>query len=88
MRRLTALYGVETLDGFGQFTRAELAALAQFEAVGAAFISHHHLDLANPAVAALAARGVPVLCWTIRSADHEAAARRVAANITFEGYTP
>lgn len=27
VRRLTALYGVETLDGFGQFTRAELAAL-------------------------------------------------------------
>lgn len=68
--------------------RAELAALAQFDAVGASFISHHHLDLANPAVAALAARGVPVLCWTIRSADHEAAARRVAANITFEGYAP
>lgn len=27
VRRLTALYGVETLDGFGQFARAELAAL-------------------------------------------------------------
>ena len=45
-------------------------------------------DHLRSAVAALAARGVPVLCWTIRSADHEAAARRVAANITFEGYAP
>jgi hypothetical protein len=39
-------------------------------------------------VAELKARGVPVLCWTIRSPAEEAAARRVADNITFEGYLP
>ena len=36
----------------------------------------------------LAARGVPVLCWTIRSPADEAEARRLARNITFEGYLP
>jgi glycerophosphoryl diester phosphodiesterase len=67
---------------------AELANLADFERTGAAFISHDHRDLANPAVARLRARGVPILCWTVRSPEHEAAARKVADNITFEGYLP
>ncbi|HRO15005.1 MAG TPA: glycerophosphodiester phosphodiesterase family protein [Paracoccus sp. (in: a-proteobacteria)] len=66
--------------------RAELARLADFDRVGAMFVSHYHLDLGNPAVAALKARGAPVLAWTIRSPRQEAAARRVADNITFEGY--
>jgi glycerophosphoryl diester phosphodiesterase len=34
------------------------------------------------------ARGLPVLTWTIRSEAEEAAARRVAHNITFERYRP
>jgi hypothetical protein len=29
---------------------------------------------------------VPVLCWTIKSPEAEAEARKVADNITFEGY--
>jgi glycerophosphoryl diester phosphodiesterase len=65
---------------------AELANLEDFERTGAAFISHDHRDLANPAVTRLRARGVPILCWTVRSPAEEAAARKVAANITFEGY--
>ena len=68
--------------------RARLARLADFDGAGACFVSHHHLDLDNPALAALRARGVPVLCWTIRSAEEERAARRGAANITYEGYAP
>jgi len=67
---------------------AELANLEDFERTGAAFISHDHRDLANPAVTRLRARGVPILCWTVRSAAEEAAARRGADNITFEGYRP
>ena len=39
-------------------------------------------------VAALKARGVPILCWTVRSAEQEAQARQTADTITFEGYTP
>lgn len=68
--------------------RAHLAAIADFDAVGASFISHDRNDLANPAVAALKARGVPVLCWTIRSPAQEAETRSVADNITFEQYRP
>jgi glycerophosphoryl diester phosphodiesterase len=66
--------------------RAHLAAIADFDRVGASFISHHALDLTSPRVAALKAQGVPVLCWTIRSPEAETKAREVADNITFEGY--
>lgn len=66
--------------------RTWLAAIADFDGVGAAFISHDHRALGMPRVAELKARGVPVLCWTIRSPAEEAAARRIADQITFEGY--
>lgn len=66
--------------------RAELAAIGDFERVGASFISHDRRDLGNPRVAELKARGVPVLCWTVRSAEQESQAREIADNITFEGY--
>lgn len=69
-------------------TRRHLAAIADFDRSGACFISHGIHDLASPAVARLKARGVPVLCWTVRSALQEAEARRIADNITFEGYLP
>ncbi len=68
--------------------RAELAALADFEPLGCAFVSHDKADLDNPALARVKAAGAPVLTWTIRSAADETAARRVADNITFEGYVP
>jgi glycerophosphoryl diester phosphodiesterase len=67
---------------------AELAALLDAERVGAAFVSHDRRDLDNPALARLKAEGLPILTWTVRSAAEEAAARRVADNITFEGYRP
>lgn len=53
---------------------------------GASFISHEARDLARPRVADLAAEGLAILCWTIRSPEQEAEARRIAQNITFEGY--
>lgn len=68
--------------------RAHLADLRDLDRVGAAFISHDKGDLANPAVARAKAAGLPVLCWTVRSAEQEAAARQVADNITYEDYTP
>jgi glycerophosphoryl diester phosphodiesterase len=70
------------------YRRAELANLVDVERVGAAFVSHDHRDLGNPAIARLAAAGLPILCWTIRSPAEERAARRIARNITFEGYRP
>lgn len=68
--------------------RAHLAALADFDPLGCGFVSHDRSDLANPAVVALKDRGVPILTWTIRSAAAEAVARRIADNVTFEGYRP
>lgn len=66
--------------------RARLAAIADYDAVGASFVSHHWRDLARPRVAELKAAGAAILCWTIRAPAEEAQARRVAQNITFEGY--
>lgn len=63
-----------------------LREIPDFERVGAAFVSHQAGDLDRPRVRALHSDGVPVLCWTIRSVEAEAEARRLADNITFEGY--
>jgi glycerophosphoryl diester phosphodiesterase len=70
------------------YRRAELAALGDAERVGAAFVSHDKADLTNPAVLRLKAAGLPILTWTVRSPEEEAAARRVADNVTFERYAP
>lgn len=67
---------------------AALADYEEFESSGSSFISHDRKSLDAPAVARLKAKGVPVLTWTVRSPAEEAAARRIADNITFEGYTP
>lgn len=66
--------------------RAKLRDIPDFDATGASFISHDATDLGSARVAELKSRGFPVLCWTIRSAGDEARARRVADNVTFEGY--
>lgn len=63
-----------------------LRAIPDYDAVGACFISHEWTDLDRPRVAELKARGAAVLCWTIKSPADEATARRIADNITFEGY--
>jgi glycerophosphoryl diester phosphodiesterase len=69
-------------------TRRHLADIADFDRSGASFISHDKRDLDNPRVDALKSAGVPILCWTIRSPEQETASRRIADNITFEGYDP
>ena len=66
--------------------RENLRGIPDFEAVGACFISHQAVDLPNDRVRQLRAQGVPVLCWTVQSAQAEAAARKYADNVTFEGY--
>ena len=67
---------------------AELVSIPDFSHTGASFISHQASDLARAPVAALKARGVPILCWTIRSPREEEDARHIADNVTFEGYLP
>lgn len=69
-------------------TRQRLREIPDFARVCAAFISHDARDLTRPRVQALRARGVPVLCWTVRTPQDEARARKWADNITFEGYLP
>lgn len=66
--------------------RDHLRAIPDYDRVGASFVSHEAADLAAPRLAALRAQGAAVLCWTIRSPEAEAEARKRAQNITFEGY--
>lgn len=67
-------------------TRLHLAEIAGYDMSGASFISHDRTELTNPRVDALKSQGVPILCWTVRTPEQEAEARRIADNITFEGY--
>ncbi len=67
-------------------TRIRLRDIPDYDAAKASFISHQVDDLANPRVAELKAGGAVILCWTVRSAKQEAKARKLADNITFEGY--
>jgi glycerophosphoryl diester phosphodiesterase len=62
--------------------------IPDFGRTGAAFVSHEWVDLPRPRVADLKAAGAAILCWTIRSPADEAQARRIAHNVTFEGYLP
>ena len=67
---------------------AALARLEAMEAVGASFASYRWSDLPTPETAALRARGVPVLCWTVRAPAEAAAVAPHADAITFEGFRP
>lgn len=68
--------------------RKELAQIPDFDSVEAIFISHDSRALHGAPVAALKAKGTPVLTWTIKSQAEADAALEVADQITFEGYTP
>ena len=63
-----------------------LRPIPDYDRTAASFISHEHTDLSSPRVAELAALGAAILCWTIKSPEAEAAARRIAQNVTFEQY--
>jgi len=63
-----------------------LREIPDFDRVGACFISHEAPDLGRLRVADIKASGAAILCWTIKSAEQEAEARKVADNVTFEGY--
>lgn len=67
---------------------AELANLSDAERVGASFVAHDCRDLDNPAVARLKGAGLPILAWTVRSAEAERTARKLADNVIFEYYRP
>lgn len=69
-------------------TRKRLRSIPDFDDVGASFISHSIKSLGNKRIIELRQRGVPVLCWTVKTAESEAKVRKNADNITFEGYLP
>lgn len=68
--------------------RDALRGIPDFDRLGACFVSHDHRTLDTAPVARLRAQKVPILTWTIRNTSQEIAARRIADNITFEGYLP
>lgn len=84
----TCAFGEDDWTHVPPARREELAQIRDYDSLRASFVSHDHRDLANPRIDALRAQGAPVLCWTIRSEADEQAARRIADNITFEGYRP
>ncbi len=63
-----------------------LREIPDYDRTMSSFISHQASDLSRPRVAELKAQKAAILCWTIRSREQEAEARRIADNITFECY--
>jgi len=63
-----------------------LREIPDYDRVGASFISHEVTDLSRSRVATLKSQGARVCCWTVKSPEQEVQARRIAQNITFEGY--
>jgi glycerophosphoryl diester phosphodiesterase len=63
-----------------------LRTIPDFDEIGCSFISHDRRDLDRPRVAELKAQGAAILCWTVKSPEQEAQARKIAQNITFEQY--
>jgi glycerophosphoryl diester phosphodiesterase len=84
----TAAYDAKHWPQVPAATRDRLREIPDYDRLGAAFVSHEAADLNRLRLAELKAKGAAVLCWTIRSAEEEAAARRHADNVTFEAYLP
>ncbi|MGL4278897.1 MAG: glycerophosphodiester phosphodiesterase family protein [Albidovulum sp.] len=82
----TSAYKPEDWPLIPAAVRDRLRGIPDYDEVGASFISHEAADLDRPRVADLKAAGAAILTWTIRSPEADAAARRIAANVTFEGY--
>jgi glycerophosphoryl diester phosphodiesterase len=66
--------------------REELNHIPDYDRVGASFISHNAKQLSDASVMRLKDQGATILCWTVRSLEIENQARKIADNITFEGY--
>lgn len=82
----TCSYPPEDWPMVPEAVRAALRPIPDYDRVGASFISHQASDLGSDAVAAIKFKGGKVCCWTIRSVEAEANARKVADCVTFEGY--
>lgn len=85
---VTDAFGAEDWPMVPLARRKELVEIQGVEGVPLDFISHDRGNLSSPRVAEMKAAGLPILCWTVRSEAEAAEARRVADQITFEGYMP
>ena len=83
---VTSAYSAEGWPLLKREVAEHLAMIPDFETLGASFISHEAADLPAQRVAELKAGGAKILCWTVRSPEAEKEARKIADNITFEGY--
>ncbi|WP_456389718.1 glycerophosphodiester phosphodiesterase family protein [Profundibacter sp.] len=83
---VTCHFPAEHWQLLNEKTRTRLRAIPDYMRAGASFISHRHDDLANPRISELRAAGASIICWTVRSFEAEIEARKLADNITFEGY--
>lgn len=82
----TSAYRPEEWYPLSAGTLDRLRDIPDYDHVGATFISHEANDLTRPRVQDLVLRGADLLCWTVKSPEEEAEARKYARNITFEGY--
>lgn len=72
--------------GFSRDVCEHLNAISDYDELGCSFISHDWRDLRRLRVSELKFQGANILCWTVKSPAQEAEARKIAQNITFEGY--
>lgn len=82
----TSAYRAEDWPLLPARVRDHLRDIPDLARTGSSFVSHEAADLDRPLIGTLKGDGIAILCWTIRSPEAETAARRVAQNITFEGY--
>lgn len=82
----TSAYDPEDWAPLPPDTCDRLRPIPDYDRTASSFISHEASDLSRPRVTELAAQGAAILCWTIKSPQAEAEARRIAQNITFELY--
>jgi glycerophosphoryl diester phosphodiesterase len=83
---VTSAYTPQDWPTIPAATRDALREIPDYDRAGCCFVSHEVTDLDRPRVHDLKDKGAQILCWTVKSAAQEAEARKVAQNITFEGY--
>ena len=85
-RGLTSYSFEDRWDELDPDAASSLVEIHDYDRLEASFISHDVSDLGRARVSELKSQGARILCWTVRGPIEEAAARKVAENITFEGY--
>lgn len=68
-------------------TRKRARRMPDYGATKCSFVSYRDTHLNHPRIAYLKEKkNATILCWTVKSPEAEAEARKIADNITFEGY--